>query len=232
MFPIRDTIPSRSFPFMTIFLILLNVGVFALELQLPPQVLEAFTYYFGLVPARYSHPAWASVVGFPLDNYWPFFTTMFLHGGWLHIIANMWSLWLFGDNVEDAMGSVRFFFFYVICGLVAAFTHYVTNLNSTMPVVGASGAIAGVMGAYFVLYPRAKIVTLIPIIIIPFFVQIPAFLYLALWIISQLLSGTASLASAGDTATIAFWAHIGGFGAGIVLHPFFARHPRSRRRAR
>jgi membrane associated rhomboid family serine protease len=147
MLPISDTIPRRSPPLAVWLLILTNSLIFLFELMMPEPALERFFHLFGLVPARYTHPDWAVWAGFPVDDYWPYLTSMFLHGGWMHIIGNMWTLWIFGDNVEDRMGSVRFVIFYLLCGLAAGAVHWFTNPNSTVPTVGASGAIAGVMGA-------------------------------------------------------------------------------------
>src|SRR5437773_575379 len=147
MIPISDTVPRRNPPIATWLLMIANGLVFLFELTLPPPALQQFFYLFGIVPARFTHPDWASWAGFPMDDYWPFVTSMFLHGGWLHIIGNMWTLWIFGDNVEDRMGPGRFTIFYLLCGLFAGSVHCLTNADSTLPTVGASGAIAGVMGA-------------------------------------------------------------------------------------
>jgi hypothetical protein len=140
---------------------------------------------------------------------------MFLHGGWFHVIANMWSLYLFGDNVEDRLGPVRFLLFYLLAGLAANLVHFVINHHSTMPVIGASGAIAGVMAAYLRLFPTARIITLFPIFFIPYFLEVPAYFFMGLWFVMQLLSGAASLA--GAEGGIAWWAHIGGFAVGYFL---------------
>ncbi len=222
MFPIRDTIPSRHVPVATWGLIALNVAIFLFQLSLPDETREQLVYLFGIVPARFSDPGWARSVGFPAASLWPFVTTMFLHGGWFHILANMWTLWIFGDNVEDRMGPLRYLAFYLICGLAAGFLHLITNLDSTVPTIGASGAIAGVLGAYLRLYPRARIVTLIPVFIIPFFFELPAFFYLGFWFLSQLFSGTFSFGSSA-AAGVAWWAHVGGFLTGLVLCPLFLR---------
>ena len=147
---------------------------------------------------------------------------MFLHGGWMHLVANMWTLWIFGDNVEDVMGPLRFLLFYVLCGLCALLMHVATNPESTVPVVGASGAIAGVMGAYFFLYPHARVLILVPLFIISFFFEIPAVFYLLLWFVTQVFSGLAD----GGGAGVAWWAHIGGFVAGMLLLRFFRDEPR------
>jgi membrane associated rhomboid family serine protease len=148
---------------------------------------------------------------------------MFLHSGWLHIIGNMWTLWIFGDNVEDRMGPIRFLFFYLLCGIAAGIVHSLTNPDSMMPAVGASGAIAGVLGAYFFLFPYARIVVLIPVFIFPFFFEMPAVLYLGFWILTQVFSGTLALATPEQVGGVAWWAHVGGFIAGIILHFFFVK---------
>jgi membrane associated rhomboid family serine protease len=221
--PIRDTIPSRNTPIGTWILITANGLVFIFELMLPEPVLQAFFYYFGIVPARYSHPEWAAWVGLPIDDYWPFFTSMFLHGGWLHIIGNMWTLWIFGDNVEDRMGTARYLIFYIVCGLAAALVHFFTNADSTLPTVGASGAIAGVMGAYLLLFPKSRVITLIPVFFLPLFVEIPAITYLGFWALSQVFSGVLSVGLPDDVGGVAFWAHVGGFIAGGALCWFFLK---------
>jgi membrane associated rhomboid family serine protease len=230
MLPIKDNIPSKNVPIGTWILILANSSVFIFELMLPDPVLQAFFYYFGVVPARYSHPEWASIVGLPLDDYWPFATSMFLHSGWLHIIGNMWTLWIFGDNVEDRMGTSRFVIFYFLCGLAASIVHFVTNINSTVPALGASGAIAGVLGAYFLLYPTARLIVLFPLFFLPIFFELPAVTYLGYWILSQIFSGTiSSLLLPEDGGGIAFWAHVGGFVAGAALvWVFIKRRERDR----
>jgi membrane associated rhomboid family serine protease len=223
MLPISDTVPRRNPPVMTWILILANVIVFLCELMMSEYTLERFFYFFGIVPARFTHPAWAAWVGLPIDDYWPFLTSMFLHSGWLHIIGNMWTLWIFGDNVEDRMGPIRFLFFYLLCGIAAGIVHSLTNPDSMMPAVGASGAIAGVLGAYFFLFPYARIVVLIPVFIFPFFFEMPAVLYLGFWILTQVFSGTLALATPEQVGGVAWWAHVGGFTAGIILHFFFVK---------
>ena len=206
---------------MTWAIIAVNIAVFLYEVARPPDELQQLIYLFGVVPARYSHPEWARAIGFSVDDYWPFVTSMFLHGSWAHLIGNMWALWIFGDNVEDRMGSLRFLLFYLLTGVIAGLTHWFTNTDSTIPTVGASGAIAGVLGAYFVLFPRARIVVLLPILFFPFFFELPAVVYLLVWFLSQLLGGAVSRLSSANVGGIAFWAHVGGFAAGIVLHKLF-----------
>src|SRR5947209_10919575 len=217
MFPIKDSVPSHSVPVVTRALILINFLVFFSAPMLPQQSVEQIFDLFGIVPARFTHPDWAASVGFPIDNYWPLLTHQFLHGGWLHIISNMWTLWIFGDNVEDRMGPGRFLVFYILCGLIAAATHVFTNADSTVPTIGASGAIAGVLAAYFLWFTHSRVLVIIPIFFFPLFAEIPAFFYLGIWFVSQLFSGTTALALHTNGAGIAFWAHIGGFIAGGVL---------------
>ncbi|NTW60177.1 MAG: rhomboid family intramembrane serine protease [Nitrospirae bacterium] len=216
MIPLKDTIPRRTFPFITFLLVVMNGLVFLYQLSLPERHLEDLVYLFGLVPARYTHPAWTAAVGLPLDEYWPFVTNMFLHGGWFHLIANMWSLYLFGDNVEDRLGHFRFFLFYLLAGVAANAVHFAVNHDSTLPVIGASGAIAGVMAAYLRLFPFGRIITLFPVFFIPYFFEIPAYIFMGFWFLTQVFSGAASLATA-EGGGIAWWAHIGGFAAGFLL---------------
>src|SRR5512139_2108478 len=217
MIPIKDTVPRKTFPFVTFLVIATNSLVFLFQLSLPELYREELVYLFGLVPARYTHPAWTAAVGLPLDVYWPFITNTFLHGGWLHLILNMWSLYLFGDNVEDRLGHLRFLLFYLLAGVAANLVHFVVNHDSTMPVIGASGAIAGVMAAYLRLFPFARIITLFPVFFIPYFFEVPAYLFMGFWFLTQVFSGAASLAAAEGGGGIAWWAHIGGFAVGFLL---------------
>lgn len=226
MIPIRDTIPSRSAPVVTWSLIAVNTAVFFYQLSLGPIGVEQLFYWFGLVPARYSHPEWALTVGLPPDDYLPFLTSMFLHGGWLHLIGNMWTLWIFGDNVEDRMGHARFLAFYLLTGLAAGLTHWFTNIDSIVPTVGASGAIAGVLGAYFILFPHARVIAVFPVFFFPFFFELPAGVYLLIWGLSQIFSGMISTLSAADVGGVAWWAHVGGFVSGMLLYRLFILRPR------
>jgi len=232
VFPILDSVPSRSVPVVTRTLIIANVVVFFFELSLPREAVEQVFYLFGIVPARFTHPEWAAFVGFPINDYWPLLTHQFLHGGWLHIIGNMWTLWIFGDNVEDRMGPLRFTLFYLICGIVAAATHILTQPDATVPTVGASGAIAGVLGAYLLLFPTARLVVMFPVLFVPFFFELPAILYLVMWFFLQLFSGAFALADPNHVGGIAWWAHVGGFVAGLVLCPLFLLGRRPPRRLR
>jgi rhomboid family protein len=214
--PLRDIIPSRTTPVVTISIIALNIIVFLYELSLG-RAIDAFTLYYGLVPAAFS---WVTV-----------FTSMFLHGGVLHVAGNMLYLWIFGDNVEDRMGHGRFLVFYLLCGVAAALAQTITMPDSVVPMVGASGAIAGVMGAYFVLYPRSRIVTLLPFFFFFQVIEVPAILFLGIWFVMQFLSGVGSIVSTigrGGTGGIAFWAHVAGFVAGITGVALFRRPERQR----
>ncbi|HLX64775.1 MAG TPA: rhomboid family intramembrane serine protease [Planctomycetota bacterium] len=221
MFPIRDNVPRQGIPVVTWALIAANTAVFLYLTRLDKNTQQQFFYIFGLVPARFSHPAWAESVGFPDQSYLPFLTSMFLHGGWLHLIGNMWVLWIFGESVEFRMGAARYFVFYMLIGLIAAVTQWATNIDSMMPTVGASGAIAGVLGAYLFLYPRARLLVMIPLLLIPFFFEIPAFLFLVIWFLAQIFSGTLTTLQGADVGGIAWWAHVGGFVSGALLHWFF-----------
>lgn len=216
MIPLKDKNPSPVFPYVNLSIILVNVLVFFYELSLGYS-LQDFIYHYGIVPARYfdlqiSH--YFSLV----DQIRPLFASMFLHGGWLHLIGNMWTLYIFGDNVEGHLGHFRYLMFYLLCGLMAALIHLLTNLHSQMPTIGASGAIAGIMGAYFLLYPNARIVTLVFIFFFITMIEIPAYVFLGFWFFIQFFNGAFSvLSGANRFGGIAWWAHIGGFGGGILL---------------
>ena len=217
MIPLRDNVPSTKPPLVTWTLIGLCTAVFLYQQLLGERVLFEFMHIHGVVPARFTHPSYAAHVGYPEGGWLSFLTYMFLHGSWLHYLLNMWVLWIFADNVEEALGSLRFLIFYILCGVTAAAVHVVFNWNAPVPVIGASGAIAGVMGGYFRLFPKARVTTLIPIIIIPWIVDLPAVVFLSVWFIVQLLSGLAGTAVEGQAAAVAFWAHVGGFAAGLAL---------------
>ena len=223
MFPIRDEIPSRRAPVVTLAILAANVAVFLYQWTLPEDALLSFVYRFGLVPARISDPAWALSVGFPSAGYSSVLTSMFLHGGLLHLASNMWSLWIFGDNIEDRMGRTRFLFFYLACGVAAGWVHWLTNPGSTVPTVGASGAISGVMGAYLVLYPRVRVNMLFIFIIFFRVIAIPAWLVLLWWFALQVLTGLPQLMPMRPEISggVAVWAHVGGFVAGVVLIKLF-----------
>jgi membrane associated rhomboid family serine protease len=241
MIPLRDTVPSSHFPAVTIGLICVNALVFLMEINLSSRGLDEFFHLWGIVPACYASstlPTWQ--VMRLCDGYWlppihylTLLSSMFIHGGWMHIIGNMWSLWIFGDNVEDRMGRGGFLLFYLLSGLAAGFVHIITNPDSAVPTVGASGAIAGVMGAYLLLFPHSTVVTLVPIFFFIQMVEIPAVLFLGFWFLSQLFSGTLSLAAAGKQAGgVAWWAHIGGFVVGFLWAGMIRRQAPVRYRQR
>ena len=215
MFPIRDNIPSRRVPAVTIGIILLNVLVFLHELALGPR-LHDFILNYSIVPMRYTDADVARQFSI-FEQIVPFFSSMFLHGGWFHLIGNMWALWIFGDNVEDRLGPARYLGLYVAGGIAAAVLHIVVNSDSGMPTLGASGAIAGVMGAYFRFYPFAKVETLIPPFFFGPFFALPAVLFLGWWFLLQFFSGTLGLGAHGSFAGVAWWAHVGGFLFGLTV---------------
>lgn len=223
MFPIRDSIPRVHTPYAVYAIILLNVLAFLYQQSLGSAEQMHMLHIFGVVPARYAFPNWAAGMGYPAYGQLAFITHQFLHGSWIHLLVNMWSLWIFADNIEDVMGPVRFCVFYLCCGVAAVLAHMLSDTSATIPIVGASGAIAGVMGAYFLLYPHAKVTTLIPIIIFPLFIDLPATLYFGVWFGMQILYGLGSIISKEAGASIAWWAHAGGFIAGIAILPLFKR---------
>src|SRR5271166_6013488 len=227
MLPLRDDQPRYSTPWVNYFLIGLCLLIYLFEAMLDPRSLELLVRQFGVVPSHVGlflsgspkYPLIAIVV--------PFFTSLFLHGGWMHVIGNMWFLFIFGDNVEDYLGHFKYLVFYLLTGVLAMGTHVVMNLHSTAPAVGASGAIAGVLGAYFVLYPRARVLTWFFI----FVLWVPAWIILGYWFVLNFLSGTATALAVqrGYMGGVAFWAHVGGFVSGALLVKVFGerqlRHP-------
>jgi membrane associated rhomboid family serine protease len=223
MIPLRDNIPSFRAPAVNYLLIIINIAVFFMEVSLRGSQLEQVVMTFGFIPQRFLIQL---KEGNFVASFVPIFSSMFLHGGWLHLIGNMWTLFIFGDNVEDTFGHGRFLLFYLACGVVAAFAQLAVAPHSSMPMVGASGAIAGVMGAYFTLFPHARVLTLVPIIFIVI-IEIPAYVFLGLWFLLQFFSGTIAIGVSGAAEEIrggvAFWAHIGGFAAGFLVVLLFLR---------
>ena len=216
MFPLRDDAPRTGFPTVTFALIAINVAVFLYQVSLllnAPQAEQAFVMSFGAVPAKIS----LALAGrYSLqEGLVPILTSMFLHGGLMHLAGNMWFLWIFGDNVEDELGSPLYLAFYLGCGVLASMAHYATDPYSTIPTVGASGAISGVMGAYMMRFPFARVTTLIPLFVIFTTVELPALVLLAYWFLIQFVSGAAETGVEGGG--VAWWAHIGGFVAGAAL---------------
>lgn len=257
MFPLQDNIPSRKTPFCNYALIGLCTFVFFKQATEKPEDVSMVERY-GMIPARIVRPDQPVTIVVdrdvvmtpagpqPVDTtreaappavpaWLTLATCTFLHGGWMHLLGNMWFLLIFGDNVEDRLGHLGYLAFYVVGGTIASLIHFVTDLGSTVPTVGASGAIAAVMGAYFVWYPHAKVRTFIPIFIFPIFIVVPATVFLGLWFVMQFLQGTSSLMSA-EAGGVAWWAHIGGFGAGYLIagaigHSPICRPPNDSRRA-
>jgi membrane associated rhomboid family serine protease len=229
MIPIHDTEPSRRPPVAVYGLIGVNVVLFLLQGRLDEPSLHAWVQGLGLVPARLSlaleAPGYAPWAALPL------LTSQFLHGSWLHLLGNLWMLYLFGDNVEDRMGSKRFLAFYLCCGLLAGLVHFWSAPQSPVPTIGASGAVAGVMGAYLPLFPRSRVIVLVPILFYPLFFQVSALVFLGGWFLLQYLSGFGQALLGGETVGgVAYWAHVGGFLAGLALcWPFLK--PRPERRA-
>jgi membrane associated rhomboid family serine protease len=226
MIPLKDNIPARRFPAVNISLIVVNALVFIFQMQMEAPELQQFINQWGFVPARFETGEWHE-----LSASLPIFTSIFLHGNLLHIVSNMWMLWIFGDNVEDSMGHGGYLLFYLLCGIIAVFAQYWAAPDSPYPMVGASGAIAGVLGAYFLTYPRAKVLTLVPIFIIFYMVELPAYVFLGIWMLLQLVQGAVVLVANDAGPGVAWWAHIGGFAGGILLLPLFrkqAYRPRKR----
>jgi len=202
MFPVSDVIPSKTTPYMTVGLIGVNALVFLYELQLSRPELQLFAQIFGVVPAYFS---WPTV-----------FTSMFLHEGWLHLLGNMLYLWIFGDNVEDRLGHFGYLLFYLGCGVAAALGQVAVSAGSTIPMIGASGAIAGVMGAYFVLYPHSRVLTVVFLLFFMDMIEIPAIFFLGIWFVKELFSGVGSLGTHSLNGGVAVWAHVVGFAIGAL----------------
>ena len=219
MIPIRDTAPCNSTPYMTWSLMAVCIAIFLVMQVMPYELSYKLTYLYGMVPNRYANPQWGLAYGLPFDGYLSFLTSLFLHGNWLHIIFNMWFMWIFADNIEDRMGKWRFLGFYLICGVLATMLQWYSTPTLVIPVVGASGAIAGVMAAYYFLYPFEGVI----VYFFPIVVRLPAVTFLGLWVIFQLYSITTSTYVPGATSDSALWAHVGGFIAGAILHRFFLR---------
>jgi membrane associated rhomboid family serine protease len=203
MFPVSDVIPSRTIPVVTLGLIALNAAIFLVELSLDERELQQFVEAFGVVPASFWWPAALS--------------SLFLHGGWVHVLGNMLYLWIFGDNVEDRLGHARYLLFYLFCGVAGALGQTLTNPYSTVPMIGASGAVAGVMGAYFLFYPQSRVLTAVFLVVFLDLVEIPAIYFLGVWFLMQLFSGVGSIGAETATAEVAFWAHVVGFGVGAAF---------------
>ncbi len=216
MIPIRDRNPSGTFPFVTIGIISVNVLIFLYELSLGSD-LVVFLNQYGVVPIKVTHYFQSSGLT-SIETFFPFLSSTFLHGGFIHLIGNMWFLWIFGDNIEDKLGHVKYLLFYILCGAIASSAHVFFNSQSEIPCVGASGAIAAILGAYMVTFPRARVITVVPIFFFIQVIELPAVVVIGFWILIQFFSGAVSLTtSASDGGGIAWWAHVGGFVSGIIL---------------
>lgn len=229
MFPLKDNIPAERFPAVNLWLIIVNALAFLYELSLGP-ALDNFIMVHGFVPARFM----AEQAANPFDpgRFVPIFSSMFLHGNLLHIVANMWMLWIFGDNVEDRMGHGRYLVFYLLCGVAAVFLQTLSGPFVKTPMIGASGAISGVIAAYFLLYPRARILTFVPIFIFFYFIEVPAFFFIGFWFLMQFLQGAMhhTMVDNVDAGGVAWWAHVGGFVAGLALVRLFIINGKNKRR--
>ena len=217
MIPVGTTAPRQGFPVLVVALIAACTLIFLWQESLPPLEAQEAVIRYALIPLQFSSDWWAIQVGLNPNDYTPFVTMAFLHGSWLHLILNMWTLWLFGRAVESRMGTLRFGVLYVLCILLASTAHAWVHADSRIPTLGASGAIAGVLGAHAALFPRSRVVLLIPIIIIPFFFRLPAFIFVGLWFALQILQGASTALSPTMGSGVAWWAHIGGFFAGLAF---------------
>ena len=215
MIPLRDKNPTRLVPFVNIAIIIVNFIVFGFEVS-KGQALDQFIREFSVIPNDIVHAFTRQ--GFSLKPFEGLFTSMFLHAGWLHLGGNMLYLWVFGDNIEDKLGHVRYIFFYLLCGLISSGLYIYVDPHSLVPTIGASGAISGILGAYVLLFPKARVLTVIPIFIFLQFVELPALVVLGFWIVLQFFSGLASLGyRTAESGGVAWWAHIGGFIGGLIL---------------
>jgi membrane associated rhomboid family serine protease len=221
MIPVRDANKSHSFPIVTVIIIGLNLLVWLFEVSLGPAGLELFVKAYGFVPAHFINFS-EHAGGFLGNALIPIFASLFMHGSWMHVIGNMWFLWIFGDNVEDRLGHLKYLVFYLLCGVAASIFHLAFNPNSMVPTIGASGAVSGVLGAYIIKFPHARILTVIPGRRQTRYTRVPAYIFIGLWIGFQFIRGVATLgvydANAGG---VAYWAHIGGFFIGMGLFFLF-----------
>lgn len=224
MIPIRDNIPCKTTPYVSWSIMAICIIIFISMKMMPHELQRQILYLYGMVPIRYSNPEWSASFGLQSDRYLSFLTNLFLHGGWSHIIINMWFIWIFGKTIENRMGHVKFLFFYLICGVLATFVQWYYDPDLAIPVVGASGAIAGILGAYFVIYPFARIVIWFPFLLLPIFFELPAIAFLGFWVIIQFQKATSVMLFENVTADVAWWAHLGGFAVGGVLNFLFIKN--------
>lgn len=220
MFPLKDNIPAKTFPYVNIALIVINCLVFIYQMSLGPAH-EQLIFTLGFIPARFLAQQGENLLN--PTGFLPIFSSMFLHANLVHLISNMWMLWIFGDNVEDCMGHGRYILFFLLCGVASVFAQGISNPQSTIPMIGASGAISGVLGAYFLSYPHARILTLVPIIILFYIIELPAYFFLGFWFFIQFLQGSIYSLNSNEMVGggVAWWAHVGGFVAGVFLLQVF-----------
>jgi membrane associated rhomboid family serine protease len=224
MIPLQTTVPTRLPPFVTWTLIAVNCAVFFVQQTLTPAELEQFLLHFALIPARYTQ-SFAFGEHLTLGDFVPLITMMFLHGGWMHLILNMWTLWLFGPAVEDRLGYGRFLLFYFGCGIAASLLQMMSDPYSEVPAIGASGAIAGILGCTIGLFPFSRVIVVVPILFFPLFFEIHAIVYIGFWFLLQVLQGTVALLAPTEGG-VAWWAHVGGFVAGLLIGPLLLRPAR------
>jgi membrane associated rhomboid family serine protease len=224
MIPIRDTAPCYHKPIVTWSLIAVCSSIFIImRFMMPYELSNQIILHYGMVPMRYANTAWAARMGLPFDYYFSFISNLFLHADWGHLLMNMWFLWIFADNVEDRMGRLPFLCFYLLCGGFASLLQWYFDPLLEIPVVGASGAIAGVLGAYFFLYPLERVILWLPLFFLPIVIHVPAISFLGLWVILQLYEATTSVVMNHGFAHVAWWAHLGGFMAGSILYRWFIK---------
>ena len=227
MIPFRTDAPSLGSPAITMSLIVANVAVYFYQIGLSPQTEVNFIFTYALVPAFLSDPATAEQSGLMMSPYLSLMTNTFMHGGALHLIFNMWTLWLFGAPLEDRLGHKQFILFYLLCGAIGSFGHYIFNTTSVIPALGASGAIAGLLGGYTYLFPKARVHIIQPIFFFPLVLRLPALIYTGVWFALQIFQGYTSIGDQQDMGGIAWWAHIGGFAGGLVLVWLMCRNRQS-----
>ena len=220
MIPLKDNIPAKNFPYVNIGLILINSAFFIYEMSYGPE-LDQLIFTLGFIPARFIAQQGETLLN--PAGFLPVFSSMFLHANLVHLISNMWMLWIFGDNVEDCMGHGRYLLFFLLCGIASVFAQTISNPQSVIPMVGASGAISGVLGAYIITYPKARILTLVPIVILFYIIELPAYFFLGFWFLLQLIQGSLYSLNSEQMAGggVAWWAHVGGFAAGALLLQVF-----------
>ena len=226
MIPLRDTTKSGTFPIVNTVFIAINIAVFIFEIWITNDQ-RLFMYRFGLVPAIVTTELEIGI----FNRIYPFFTSMFLHAGWMHIIGNMIFLYIFGKNIEHRMGHIRFLFFYILTGIIATIIQFLISTGSVIPIVGASGAISGVLGAYLLFFPKSRILTVVPILFFIRLIHLPATVFIFVWFLIQFLGGISSVGRAADAGGVAFWAHIGGFAAGLILAQYFDRENNNRQKS-